>query len=52
MVEIVEPFVETLAARGYPNLDLTYYLFPGETHESVAPMVISRGLRVVFGESR
>ncbi len=49
MVEVVEPFVETMAKRSYPSLDLTLHIFPDETHGSVPPMVISRGLRVVFG---
>ena len=49
MVEVVEPFVDVLAGRSYPSLDLTLHIFPGETHGSVPPMVISRGLRVVFG---
>ena len=49
MVELVEPFVRTLSSRSYPSLDLTSHIFPGETHASVPPMVMSRGLRVVFG---
>lgn len=50
MVELVEPFVETLRGRGYPGLDLTLHVFPGETHASVPPMTISRGLKTVFGD--
>jgi predicted alpha/beta superfamily hydrolase len=49
MVEVVEPFVDALAGRSYPSLNLTVHIFPGETHGSVPPMIISRGLRVVFG---
>ena len=49
MVELIEPFVRTLSSRSYPSLDLTSHIFPGETHASVPPMVMSRGLRVVFG---
>ena len=50
MVEVIEPFVATLAGRNYPNLDLTLHLFPEETHGSAPPMILSRGLRVVFRE--
>ena len=49
MIEIVEPFIDVLTGRSYPSLDLTLHIFPGETHGSVPPMVISRGLRFVFG---
>lgn len=48
MVEVIEPFVEKLSSRAYPSLDLTLHIFPGETHGSVPPMTVSRGLRVVF----
>lgn len=48
MLEVVQPFVETLRGRSYPGLALTLHVFPEETHGSVPPMVISRGLRVVF----
>ena len=48
MLEVVQPFVEVLSRRPYPSLDLTFHVFPEETHASVPPMVISRGLRVVF----
>ena len=49
MVEVIEPFVDRLRGRGYPSLDLTLHIFPGESHGSVPPMTISRGLRTVFG---
>ena len=49
MVEVIEPFVDALRGRSYANLDLTLHIFPGETHGSVPPMTISRGLRTVFG---
>jgi predicted alpha/beta superfamily hydrolase len=48
MVELLEPFAKTLASRKYPNLRLTSYVFPGETHSSVMSMIASRGLREVF----
>ena len=50
MVELIDLFVASLGGRGYPSLDLTYHVFPGETHASVPPMVISRGLATVFAE--
>ena len=39
---------ETLAARGYPGLDLAWHVFEGESHLSVVPAAYSRGLRHVF----
>lgn len=49
MVEVIEPFVATLEKRKYPSLELTLQIFEGETHGSVPPMIVSRGLRTVFG---
>ena len=40
---------ETLRARVYEGLRLNTRVFEGETHLSVAPHCISRGLRTVFG---
>jgi hypothetical protein len=37
-----------LHQRQYPNLQLTHQVFPDETHMSVFPMAVSRGLRAVF----
>ncbi|MDA8016270.1 MAG: alpha/beta hydrolase-fold protein [Thermoanaerobaculia bacterium] len=48
MLEVVQPFVEQLRGRNYPGLDLTFHVFDHETHGSAPPMIISRGLRVVF----
>jgi len=39
----------TLEDRGYDGLELTTYIFEHETHLSVPPAAMSRGLRVVFG---
>ncbi len=44
----VQEMVKTLQARNYPNLDLSSYVFEGETHLSVIPATLSRGLRTVF----
>lgn len=49
MVKSIEAFVEALEARGYENLDLTFHVFPDDTHASTPPLTITRGLRVVFG---
>lgn len=38
-----------LESRGYPSLELTTHVFEGETHTSVVPAVITRGLRAVYG---
>ena len=48
MVELMERFGKTLAARKYPGLKISSYVFPDETHSSVLPMIASRGLRIVF----
>ena len=39
----------TLQDRGYAGLELETCIFEDETHVSVAPAAMSRGLRVVFG---
>jgi hypothetical protein len=49
MVEIVVPFAERLAARGYKNFEISHHIFEGETHNSVYAPALSRGLRTVFG---
>lgn len=40
-----------LSSRRYPGLRLTHQVFPEETHMSVLPGALSRGLRVVFRTS-
>ena len=60
--EIAEPFVsahgcvssmikmaETLGLRSYPSLRLTTRIFPGETHATILPLVLSWGVRSVWG---
>jgi predicted alpha/beta superfamily hydrolase len=39
---------QSLGGRGYRGLDMTHHVFPGETHMSVYPGAVSRGLRAVF----
>lgn len=48
MVELVEPFGQTLHARNYPGLRLNSQVFPDEDHISVIPAALCRGLREVF----
>lgn len=49
MVELIGPFEQALRGRRYPGLTLTTHIYPNETHVSVLPGLIARGLRVVFG---
>lgn len=44
----VQTLAQTLAARQYPGLRLTTYIFADETHASVVPAAVTRGLRAVF----
>ena len=41
-----------LRRRAYPNLDMCFHVFPDETHMSVFPAALSRGLTTVFGGHR
>lgn len=41
-------FAATLAGRCYPGLTLTHHVFDDESHTSVIPAALSRGLRTVF----
>jgi uncharacterized protein len=38
-----------LRRRAYPNLKMSFHVFPDETHMSVFPASLSRGLTAVFG---
>ncbi|HEY0436933.1 MAG TPA: alpha/beta hydrolase-fold protein [Phenylobacterium sp.] len=38
-----------LRRRAYPSLDIGFHVFPDETHMSVYPAGVSRGLSTVFG---
>ena len=48
MVGNMAKMAERLRSRGYPNLRLTEHVFEGETHLSVVPATLSRGLRALF----
>ncbi|GJM27051.1 MAG: esterase [Phycisphaerae bacterium] len=49
MVDDLEAFGEQLDSYGYPELNITTHVFPGETHNSVYPSAITRGLLRVYG---
>lgn len=48
MVSQMRQFVDKLKSRNYAGLTINSYVFPAETHNSVFPAALSRGLRVVF----
>jgi predicted alpha/beta superfamily hydrolase len=52
MVATMNTFVDQLAGRRYPSLQLARDVFPGEFHITVAPVVLSRGLRWLFDAPR
>jgi predicted alpha/beta superfamily hydrolase len=49
MVSNVCELHSRLRKRAYPSLDLGFHVFPDETHMSVYPAGVSRGLTSVFG---
>jgi predicted alpha/beta superfamily hydrolase len=49
MVANVEEFAEVLESRGHRGLSISTAIFEDETHMSVVPATISRGLRSVYG---
>jgi hypothetical protein len=50
MVPDVKQLVRTIEGRNYIGLEVTERVFDNETHLSVIPFAISRGLRVLFQE--
>ena len=48
MVTNMQAMASVLEERNYPSLRLTQHVFEGETHLSVIPATLSRGLRAVF----
>ena len=48
MVSNAREMDRRLSARGYPNLQLEYVVFDGETHMSGPGVSINRGLKAVF----
>ncbi|MBW2368338.1 MAG: alpha/beta hydrolase [Deltaproteobacteria bacterium] len=49
MAEITPVLVDKLRSRNYPGLKIHCHNLPDETHLSVVPGAMSRGLRYVFG---
>lgn len=45
----VGKMTERLHGRDYPSLSLSAHVFPDETHTSVVPAVLTRGLRTLLG---
>jgi hypothetical protein len=48
MVANVREMAEIMTSRQYPGLKFISHIFDDETHLSVIPATMSRGLRVVF----
>jgi predicted alpha/beta superfamily hydrolase len=52
-MEIVSSMVrlaETLRVRGYPSLEITSRIFPGESHDSTIPLTLSWGVRTLWAD--
>jgi len=53
MVSNMNKLAKRLRERNYPNLKLTTHVFEDETHISVTPATLSRGIRMVYhGKSK
>ena len=52
MVQDLKQFCKTLEARPHSGLDLSLDIRPGETHESIFPGAVTRGLLTVFQDSQ
>ncbi|HZX56577.1 MAG TPA: alpha/beta hydrolase-fold protein [Ilumatobacteraceae bacterium] len=50
MVADMTHFVDALRDRGYPSLTIDADIYPDEFHATVAPVVLSRGLRKIFAK--
>ena len=50
MADDMQLMVKQLKSRDYPHLQVTDYVFDQETHNSVFPGALSRGLREVFSD--
>ncbi len=48
MVDDLVRLAERLRDRDYPGLELSWQVYPDEFHITVAPLCLSRGLRVLF----
>jgi len=52
MVSNVRLLADRLGSRGYASLDLTTFVPDGESHTSVVPVALTRGLRHIHGPKR
>ena len=52
VTELPREFAEKLQSRNYPSLKVHHHIMPDETHISVTPSIITRGLRYVFDQWR
>ncbi len=50
MVDHMSQLIRNMKSRSYNELKIDSYVFPRETHNSVFPAALSRGLRVVFNK--
>jgi hypothetical protein len=48
MVTDLQDFIATVEGRNYAGLELQAHFFDDETHASVVPATISKGLRFVY----
>lgn len=51
MISDMYKMVSTLKGRNYPSLEIVTHFFPGESHMSVIPAFISRGLKAAFANT-
>ena len=47
--DLPHEFAARLRSRNYPGLKIHSHTMPDETHMSVSPAILCRGLRCVFG---
>ncbi len=52
MVADTERFADVLASRHYASLEITNEVYADEMHVTVAPLILSRGLRWLFDAPR
>lgn len=52
MISNLQALAGQLRGRGYPSLDLETFVADGESHTSVVPVALTRGLRYVFRSLR
>ena len=52
MIPDTKEFVKRLRNRNYSGLELTEFIFKDETHLSVIPFAISKGMRTIYNSGR